>query len=87
MSKPVYTGEAILNLSKALMYEFYYDYMQPINGSKVKPYYMDRDSFVYRDIANNVEIRFDTSRYSKDDSRPLPVEKNQKGYRPDEKWN
>ena len=47
---------------------------------------MDTDSFVYeietedfyRDIAKNVEARFDTSKYSKDDKRPLPVGKNKK---------
>ena len=47
---------------------------------------MDTDSFVYeietedfyRDIAKDVETKFDTSRYSKDDNRPLPVRKNKK---------
>ena len=29
MNKPVYLGQAILDLSKTLMYEFYYDYMRP----------------------------------------------------------
>ena len=45
---------------------------------------MDTDSFVYetdteefyRDIANNVKKRFDTSGYSKDDNRPLPIGEN-----------
>ena len=47
---------------------------------------MDSDSFVYkietedfyRDIAANVERRFDTSGYSKDDNRPSPIRKNKK---------
>ena len=47
---------------------------------------MNSDSFVYkigaedfyRDIAANVERRFDTSGYSKDDNRPLPIRKNKK---------
>ena len=30
MNKPVYLWQAILDLSKALMYEFYYDYMRPM---------------------------------------------------------
>ena len=48
--------------------------------------YMDTDSFVYevetedfyRDIAGDVETRFDTSGYSKEDNRPLPIGKNKK---------
>ena len=47
MNKPVYLGQAILDLSKTLMYEFHYDYMRPRYGSKVNLCYMDTDSFVY----------------------------------------
>ena len=47
VNQSVYLGQAILDLSKALMYEFHYDYMQPKYGSKVKLCYMDTDSFVY----------------------------------------
>ena len=32
----------------------------------------------YRDLANDVETKFDTSRYSKDDNRPLPIGKYRK---------
>ena len=79
MNKPVYLGQAILD-------EFYYDYMRPKCGSKLNLCYMDTDSFVYeikthyfyRDIAADVEKRFDTGRYSKDDNRPLPIGKNRK---------
>ena len=86
MNKPVYLGQAILDLSKTLMYEFHYDYMRPKCGSKVKLCYMDTDSFVYeietedfyREIANDVKKRCDTSGYSKDDNRPLPIEENKK---------
>ena len=67
------------------MYEFHYDYIGPKYGNKVNSCYMDTDSFVYevetedfyRDIAKGMEKRFDTSGYSKDDSRPLPIEKNE----------
>ena len=60
--------------------------MRPKYGSKVKLCYMDTDSFVYeietkdfyKDIAKDVEKMFDTSRYSKDDNRPLPTGKNKK---------
>ena len=71
MNKPVYLGQAILDPSKTLMYEFHYDYMTPKYGSKVKLWYMGTDSFAYeietedfyRDIAKDVEKRFDTSGY------------------------
>ena len=84
MNKPVYLGQAILDLSKTLMYEFHYDYMRPKYTREVKLCYMDTDSFVYeietedfhRDIAKDMEKRFDTSGYSKDDNRPLPIGKN-----------
>ena len=84
MNKPVYLGQAILDLSKTIMYEFHYDYMQPKYGDRLKLCYMDTDSYVYdiktedfyRDIAEDVETRFDTSAYS--NNRPLPIGKNKK---------
>ena len=86
MNKPVHFGQAILDLSRTLMYEFHYDYMRPKYGSKVNICYMDTDRFVYeieteyfyRDIAKDVKKRFNTSGYSKDDNRPLPVGENKK---------
>ena len=87
MNKPVYLGQAILDLSKIVMYEFHYDYMVPKYGlEKLKLCYMDTDSLVYdiktedfyEDIANDVEARFDTSGYSKTDFRPLPIGLNEK---------
>lgn len=67
MNKPVYLGQAILDLSKLVMYEFHYDYMQPKYGSKIQLCYMDTDSFVYfikaedfyRDTAADVEVRYE----------------------------
>ena len=85
MNKPVYLGQSILDLSKAIMYEFHYDYMKE-KYSKVdlKLLYMDTDSLVYKirtedfykDISEDVETRFDTSEYVPD--RPLPIGKNKK---------
>ena len=84
MNKPVYLGLSILEISKTLMYEFWYDYMKPKYGDNVKLCYMDIDSFImhiktedfYKDIANDVEKRFDTSSY--EINRPLPTGKNKK---------
>ena len=46
MNKPVYLGQAILDISKTLMYEFYYEYMKPKYGNKVKLCYTDTGSFI-----------------------------------------
>ena len=46
MNKPIYLGLPILEISKTLMYEFWYDYMKPKYNDKVKLCYMDTDSFI-----------------------------------------
>ena len=84
MNKPIYLRLSILEISKLLMYEFWYDYMKPKYGDNVKLCYMDTDSFImniktedfYKDVANDVEKRFDTSNYEVD--RPLSKGKNKK---------
>ena len=85
MNKPVYLGQAILDLSKIVMYEFHYDYMkQKYNDDKLTLCYMDTDSLIYsietddfyKDIADDFKDRFDTSGYNS--SRPLPVGLNKK---------
>ena len=86
MNKQVYLGQAILDLSKTIMYEFHYDYMIPKYGDRLKLCYMDMDSLIYSikiedfysDILPDVESRFDTSGYPNDRSTPLPVGKNKK---------
>ena len=63
MNKPVYLGLSILEISKTLMYEFWYDYMKPKSGDNVKLCYMDTDIFLmyikredfYKDIADDIE--------------------------------
>ena len=47
MNKPVYLGQAILDLSKIIMYEFHYDYMKPKYGDNLQLCYMDTDSLIY----------------------------------------
>ena len=83
MKKPVYLGQAILDLSKIIMYEFHYDCMKPkFKDSQLC--YMDTDSLIYEirtknfyaDIADDVPARFDTSGYISD--RPLPIGLNKK---------
>ena len=84
MNKPIYLGLSILEISKILMYGFWYDCIKPKYDNKVKLCYVDTDSFImniktndfYEDIANDVENRFDTSNYEV--NRPLPTGKNKK---------
>ena len=60
------------------------DDMKPKYGDNVKLCYMDTDSFImniktddfYKDIANDVEEKYDTSKYACE--RPLPMGKNKK---------
>ena len=81
MNKPIYLGQAILDISKTLMYEFWYDYIKPKYNEKAKLCYMDTDSFIihiftedfYKDIAMDVNKWFDTSNYDKNDKRPFPI--------------
>ena len=84
MSKLIYLGLSILEISKIIMYEFWYDYVKTKYGDKVKLCYMNSVSLImniktkdfYKDIAQDVEERFDNSNYDVD--RPLPKGKNKK---------
>ena len=46
MNSPVYLGLSILDMSKTVMYEFWYDYGKPKYGEKEKLCYMDTDRFI-----------------------------------------
>ena len=86
MNKPIYLGQAVLDISKTLMCEFWYDYIKPMYGDDVKLCYMDTDSFVmmiktddlFKDINNDVEKWFDRSNFDKNDNRPLLIGENKK---------
>ena len=72
MNKPVYLGQVILDLSKIVMYKFCYDYMKQKYPEGLTLCYMDTDSLIYdietddyyKDIAEDVKDRFDTSGYN-----------------------
>ena len=71
MNVPIYIGFTILEVSKTVMWEFFYDYLKPKYGDKMKLCYTDTDSFIfhtktkdfYKGINSDVEECFDTSHY------------------------
>ena len=84
VTKPIYLGQAVLDLSKTLMFEFWYDYLKAMYGDKIRLCYTDTDSFImhiktddfYKDISADVDKWFDTSNFNKNDNRPLEIGKN-----------
>ena len=84
MNKPVYLGLSVLEISKTLIYEFWYGYIKPKYQDNAKLCYMDTDSVViniktediHENIADHVKKRFDTSNYEV--NRLLPTGKNKK---------
>ena len=78
MNRSVYSCLSILDLSKTVIYDIWYNYVKPRYGENAKLCYMDTGSFIlhvktgdiYKDIAEDVETRFDTSNFEL--YRPLP---------------
>ena len=83
MNRPVYTGMCVLDLSKTLMYEFYYRHLDYKYGSKCQLLYTDTDSLlleiktedVYKDMEKSISY-YDTSNFPK--NHPLHSQKNKK---------
>ena len=81
MNKPVYVGQAVLDISKTLMYEFWYDYIIPKYDDKVTLCCMDTDSFIfdiktdvlYEDIMSDLEKWYDTSKIDLKLGRSIPI--------------
>ena len=81
MNKSVCLRLSILELSKILMCESWYDYIKPSYGDKPKLCYVETASFIvyiktddiYKDIAEDVVTTYDTSNYEFD--RPLSKRK------------
>ena len=77
---------AILDISKTLMYKFWYDYIKPKYGHRTNLWYAVTDSFIihiiteycFADISHDVERWFDTSNNDENDKRPLSIGENKK---------
>ena len=86
MTKLLYLGMSVLDISEIPMYEFWYNYITPKYRDKTKLCYTDTDGFIiymktedfFEDISNGVERWFDTSNYDKNDKGPLPIRTNKK---------
>ena len=86
ITKTLYLGISILDISKILMYEFWYDYINPKYGDRAKLCYTDTNSFIiniktedfFEDNSNDVEKWFDISHCNENDKRPIPIGKNKK---------
>ncbi|KAL4142621.1 hypothetical protein QTP88_005046 [Uroleucon formosanum] len=78
--QPIYIGMCVLDLSKMLMYDFYYNIIKKKYGNRVRLLYTDTDSLIleiktndfYQDIKINLD-HFDTSDYPKDNIYGLPL--------------
>ena len=91
LNRPVYVGMCILDLSKHLMYNFYYNQLRRQYGDHCKLLYTDTDSLlleiqtedVYRDMASHREL-YDTSDYPEDNPLHSTVNKKVLGKMKDE---
>ena len=70
-NKPTYLGQAILDISKTLMFDFHYNFIRKKYGDKAELLFIDTDSLmyliqtqdVYQDINKDINKRFNTSDY------------------------
>ena len=86
MTKPLYLGMSMLDISKIFIYKFLYDYIMSKHGDNTKLCYTDTDSFIiyiktadfFEHFSNDVKKWFDTSNYNKNNKRSLPRGVNKK---------
>ena len=70
-NKPIFVGQAILDISKTLMFDFHYNFIRRKYGEKSELLFTDTDSLtyliqtqdVYKDFSKDVRRKFDTSDY------------------------
>ena len=79
-NKPIYVGQAILDPSKTLMFDFHYDYIREKYNDAAELLFTDTDSLLYlihtddfyKDISRDIKTKFDTSDYP--ESHPSGIE-------------
>ena len=80
-NKPVYVGQAILDLSKTLMFDFHYRYIKEKYHNKAELLFTDTDSLMYyiktkdfyKDISPDILTKFDTSDYDPNHKSGIPT--------------
>ena len=91
LNKPIYVGQAILDLSKTIMYEFDYHFIEKKYGVNASLNFTDTDSLcytiftdcIYKDMFVN-GCRFDLSNYTEDHPAYDPINKKNPGCFKDE---
>ena len=72
-NRPIYIGMCVLDLSKILLYDYYYEHLKPKYGENVQLLYTDTDSLLlhikcddfYKDMGKDLGL-YDMSDYPKD---------------------
>lgn len=79
MDKPIAIGMSVLETSKVLMYDFFYNHLKPQYGENIQQLYTDTDSFLleiktdcfYTDMSKNLS-KYDTSDYPEKNQFNIP---------------
>ena len=86
LDKPIFAGQAILDLSKVHMYDFYYNVMKPKYGNNMQLILTDTDSFIFAIKTDNwftdmgeMSQYFDTANFPKNHELYSKAQENQLG--------
>ena len=85
-NKPIYVGQAILDLSKTLMFDFHYNFIRKKYGNKAELLFTDTDRLMYliqtddfySDIKHDIRKKFDTSDYPENHPSGIKTDVNKK---------